>query len=290
MTVIRRKRRSNFAVIPNSIANDRRLKFEELGLLIYLLSKPDDWSVHVNELKKRGKVGRDKIYKILKRLVELRYMHRVRTKDPKTGQFRGCEYEVRDEPNAPVSPENIAEKPGAVIQETVCSDTPPSTEIPITENPDTLIKHTDTKSPPKKRPPRVDHWNCNTDRAEFGRIFASWPVDPTRSQARAKRRWGNLPVSQKKRAAEGVQNYLDTCQKQKTKPCSILSYLKDPGLWSFSPVVFSTKNKRSPGRIPTQEELATRKKVELQRRRAAPTAEEEKRAEFVKHLRRKHGI
>jgi len=41
--IIRRKVNRNFTVVPNEPVNDTRLSFEALGLLTYLLSRPDNW-------------------------------------------------------------------------------------------------------------------------------------------------------------------------------------------------------------------------------------------------------
>jgi hypothetical protein len=58
--IIRRKVNRNFTVIPNEIMNDERLSFEALGLLGFLLSRPDNWHVIVDNLRSRGGLGRDK--------------------------------------------------------------------------------------------------------------------------------------------------------------------------------------------------------------------------------------
>jgi hypothetical protein len=148
--------------------------------------KPDDWSVHVNDLKKRGVAGRDKAYRILKRLVEQRYMHRTRMIDAKTGQFRGYEYEIRDEPSAPVSPENLEETPCPESQEADHSDVQPSPDTPYTADQDSIIKQTNTNAPLKRDPP-PEVSKCSDN--PFVNAFDTWPAEPTRPQARAIRMW-----------------------------------------------------------------------------------------------------
>lgn len=68
-------------------AQDDALSFEALGLLTYLLSKPDDWKLMVADLKRRG-WGRDKVKRILKELETAGYLTVERgAHDPHTKQF-----------------------------------------------------------------------------------------------------------------------------------------------------------------------------------------------------------
>ena len=94
--IIRSNIRQNFTVIPNEMANDDRLGADTLGLLVYLLTKPNDWKVRVNELRKRFDMGKDKTYRILGNLEQLGYVIResVRTE----GKFAETRYIVRDLP------------------------------------------------------------------------------------------------------------------------------------------------------------------------------------------------
>ena len=45
MAIIRAKRDRNFTVIDNCVFADKQLSFAAIGLLCYLLSKPDNWLV-----------------------------------------------------------------------------------------------------------------------------------------------------------------------------------------------------------------------------------------------------
>jgi hypothetical protein len=47
--IIRRKVNRHFTTVPNEPVNDEGLSFEALGLLTYLLSRPDDWQVCVDQ-------------------------------------------------------------------------------------------------------------------------------------------------------------------------------------------------------------------------------------------------
>lgn len=74
MTIITRQRTGNYALIPNSVAEDSRLSFEARGLLCYLLAKPNNWKVVLRDIQEAGGIGRDKTYRLLKELREVGYV------------------------------------------------------------------------------------------------------------------------------------------------------------------------------------------------------------------------
>lgn len=53
--------------IVRGVAQNKAISYEALGMLAYLLSKPDDWKIVPDDLKRAG-CGRDKVYKLLKEL------------------------------------------------------------------------------------------------------------------------------------------------------------------------------------------------------------------------------
>lgn len=60
-------------VVYNETANDLELTAEALGVLVYILSKPDHWQVNVSDLQRRRGMGRDKAYRVLRELIANRY-------------------------------------------------------------------------------------------------------------------------------------------------------------------------------------------------------------------------
>lgn len=107
-TIIRAPRRHRFLVIDQRAIEDERLSWAARGLLGYLLSKPDDWKVLVNDLRKRGDLGRDGIYRLLKELRTVGYARYVRLRDL-YGRIRGGIYiirEIADSPH-PESPDMV---------------------------------------------------------------------------------------------------------------------------------------------------------------------------------------
>jgi hypothetical protein len=79
--IIRTSRKNRFTVIPNDLLEDPSLDWKDLGLLVYLLSKPDNWEISVEHLKKQRKMGRDAIYKCLDAIIDAGYARREKQRD-----------------------------------------------------------------------------------------------------------------------------------------------------------------------------------------------------------------
>jgi hypothetical protein len=115
--IIRRKVSRNFTIITNNCFEDLSLSGELLGLLTYLLSRPDNWQIRPHPLAKRMGWGRDKTYDALNALADLMYIERRQQRDGTNGKFRAVEYIVYDERVAGLSNERK-----------------PLTEMPLPEN------------------------------------------------------------------------------------------------------------------------------------------------------------
>lgn len=62
-----------YVMVRRNTLQDTSLSYEALGMLGYILSQPDNWRVEPSELVREG-CGRDKVYRILKELIEKRYI------------------------------------------------------------------------------------------------------------------------------------------------------------------------------------------------------------------------
>lgn len=66
--------------------------------MIFLLDKPDDWRIRPDALAKELKVGRDTVYRLLKRLIDAGYIHRDLIKRNHEGKFQtGAVYIIFEE-------------------------------------------------------------------------------------------------------------------------------------------------------------------------------------------------
>ena len=116
---------SNFYMLDKAISEDKRLSWPTRGLLIFLLGKPDHWTVSpaalVNETAQSSRrIGRDGVYAILKELKEVGYLHTIGNRND-GGTFAGADYVVSESPHTAF--------PDAVVL--------PHTAKPDTAGPDT---------------------------------------------------------------------------------------------------------------------------------------------------------
>ncbi len=134
MSIIRLKSRDKFVVIDKKPIEDAKLSWQAKGLLTYLLSKPNDWQVHINQLSKASKNGRDSTRKIIQELVDSGYIIRNQVRNDK-GHLIGWDYLVCEE--------SISEKaPLEPIK--------PKTENPTSDNPKTVNPTSENRTLIKK--------------------------------------------------------------------------------------------------------------------------------------------
>jgi hypothetical protein len=69
---------SHFTIVPNAAIRDTRLSWKARGLLVYLLSMPDNWRTNTAQLRAAGIDGRDAIRAGLTELEEVGYLARRR--------------------------------------------------------------------------------------------------------------------------------------------------------------------------------------------------------------------
>lgn len=101
---IRRGKRpdTRFYTLNKDISEDTRLSWAARGMLIFLLGKPDNWTVSVAHLIKQTAdsqrpSSRDAVRGIISELVEAGYM-KADTARSENGKFRGMDYVVSESP------------------------------------------------------------------------------------------------------------------------------------------------------------------------------------------------
>ena len=110
MAIIRSKREHSYTIVSNRIYQKNQLSWQAMGMLGYLLSKPDNWRVVVPELVSVTKdtykqTGREGVYNIIKELRNKGYLKLKKNNDGTT------DYEVFDEPCIEQSDEPNQGKP-----------------------------------------------------------------------------------------------------------------------------------------------------------------------------------
>lgn len=153
MSIRRTKRKDKFTIIDNRVF-DSGMSFRAMGVLTFLLSKPDEWVVSVSHLVKTtkesaNKLGRDSVYSILKELQDSGFVKRVQARD-KDGKIKGVEYVVYD------SPQPLTDNPDTAEPDTVESTLVNTDLLGSTEN----NNNSSVPSVPekKKRVAKSDTW------------------------------------------------------------------------------------------------------------------------------------
>ncbi|PSU24709.1 hypothetical protein CTM97_18820 [Photobacterium phosphoreum] len=96
MSIIRSERRNRFTTISNCVFANNQLSFQAMGMLTYILSKPDNWRVSPAQLitvtkNTAKKTARDGVYAILKELREVGFIVREKLS---TGETNYIVYDV----------------------------------------------------------------------------------------------------------------------------------------------------------------------------------------------------
>ena len=112
MAIIRKKQKERFSIVDNKVIEDERLSFKARGLLIYMLSKPDDWKFYTEELAKRSnKDGISAIKTALNEIEDAGYLTRKQG-HKKNGQFTSQDWILTDTSTIPPQVEKpLADKP-----------------------------------------------------------------------------------------------------------------------------------------------------------------------------------
>ncbi|MCI2848133.1 DnaD domain protein [Staphylococcus hominis] len=99
-----KKESGNFVTIHKGFITDDRLSAKAKGILLYLLSRPDDWQIYTLEVVKHMNDGQKSINSGINELIKVGYVERSR-KRKDNGDFNGYDYVVYEKPK------NIREMP-----------------------------------------------------------------------------------------------------------------------------------------------------------------------------------
>lgn len=109
-TIIRvqKNRQNPYVMIRNALFEDPALSWKAKGLLGYVLSRPDDWQIHVRDLMLRSTDGRDSVYAALRELKVRGYVQETVQRHAR-GFIMAREYVVFEEPQLdPGIPDQVA--------------------------------------------------------------------------------------------------------------------------------------------------------------------------------------
>ena len=105
-----------YVMIDKNVFEDTSLSFKAKGILGYLLSRPNDWTLIIADIQKRSTDGKDSVKNGIDELIERGYI--VKTEQPRqAGKFATCDYVVYEKPiNTGVNRcgKTVADKPSRI--------------------------------------------------------------------------------------------------------------------------------------------------------------------------------
>jgi hypothetical protein len=98
---IKSKKEKNFTVLDNTFIKDTRLSWKAKGLMTYLLSLPDDWTIHLSEIEKHATDGKSALRSAINELKEFGYLKAEQKRE--NNRFAEMVYIIIENPDSPLT-------------------------------------------------------------------------------------------------------------------------------------------------------------------------------------------
>jgi predicted transcriptional regulator len=85
-----------YVIMNKDFLENPNLSLKAKGLLSYLLSKPDNWKIIMEDLVKKSTNGRESVSSAIRELIEIGYIHRIQTRED--NKFGPYEYHIYEQP------------------------------------------------------------------------------------------------------------------------------------------------------------------------------------------------
>jgi hypothetical protein len=208
-TIRRGARNARYTTVPNHVFEDVRLSMEARWLLGYLLSKPDNWTVRMGDIRKKGSCGRDKARAMVSELVDAGYMEREDAR--KSGKFNGLALVIFDEPQGERPPETDTvaslpqtEKPATVEPATA---NPPLVKTEGLANPEDRIERARGREEREEDPKRIE--------ARGWALLKDWPGFAGMPKEAAMKVWRAMAPEDRDKAERRFPGWLALLKTQK---------------------------------------------------------------------------
>lgn len=196
--IFRRQHTANFTTISNRLFDDERLEADEMGILAYLLSRPNNWEVRRPALQRRFKVGVVAMRRIMRGWMKTGWCQATKVRLP-NGHFCIL-YDIFDAPGRELSEDEVTEALSLVSSEASgIASSPESSPIINSNNDDQPEGSSSTCGSPVAGDMQVayirDITNTdlpNTDLQKSERELARAREKHAFSLAEFKRRWPDI--------------------------------------------------------------------------------------------------
>jgi hypothetical protein len=239
--IVKHKKESDFTTLYNDCINDEKLSAVALAVLVYVMSKPDDWKIMVSDLRRRFSLGRDKCYSTILALCGLGYMKRLK-KRSKDGTICQWVIEASDKPIFLEKPINISKANKQPFPENQENPLPenPLPDLPDLDNQEVATIYTNKDFLQNKEKKQIQK-AFPSEFAEF------WIINPKKIEKLEAQDVFN------KLLAEDYGNFQKIMNGRRAQNVVIefmgteTQYIKGPVSW--------LKNKRFEDEVPTEEQL-----------------------------------
>lgn len=210
--ILKKKQKSNYTMISNEFLQDNNLSFEARGMAASLLSRPEDWVINVPALMAEGNIGRDKVRKIIKELIDNGYMYRGQDRNNK-GKFGQNILYISDEKDFL---KEEAEKMEQEYNETTNNSAhQPLTEKPSTDLPAPVNPHLQIQEYNKEKNIQKNHDNHDSELDSFEKLFKEFGINYTTTNQ------NSVKVLLTKMTHDEVVRYLKETYEAITKTSSV---------------------------------------------------------------------
>lgn len=167
--IIRRRVQRDFTILPNDVVRDPRLSWKAVGLLVYVLSLPDDFRLRLSYLANQKPTGRDGTRAGLKELELAGYLTIRRERS--AGRFAQVIWDITDAPieGIPTAKPPCSENPNTVNLNTALPN-PQIPTLPRTSSKQELIYKAPTTTKTERSIQQAKEENSLTDLADL-----TWP-------------------------------------------------------------------------------------------------------------------
>jgi len=232
--IIRRRHTKNFTTIGNELFDDERLEADELGILAFLLSRPDDWEIRRPALRRRFRLGDVTTKRIITNLMRAGWCRAEKIRSVETGRFY-IDYEICDEPGPELSEEEIKRALSVVSTEaaddaSTSSEGDPEQPAPPLCSPGVDSQGVVTGGVAYKSLPNTDSLNPESTKADgvfWSDLQKAWPPDDVLSVLVCEKLFASLSRSDRKQAIEAAEPYIANCRARNRKLCDLSTYLKE---------------------------------------------------------------
>lgn len=95
---VSKNKENPYVIVNKNFINDESISWKAKGILLYLLSKPDDWRVYETDIVKHSTDGRDSVRSAIRELIKAGYIMREKVRNEK-GRIVGSNYVVFEVPS-----------------------------------------------------------------------------------------------------------------------------------------------------------------------------------------------